>query len=50
MRKLTILLTALLAQSNYHYNENMNGSDCHSMHASAHNNLTDGTAITTPNG
>jgi len=58
MRKLTILLTALLvvaalpllAQSNYHYNENMNCSDCHSMHASAHNNLTDGTAITTPNG
>jgi hypothetical protein len=39
----------LMAQSNYHYNENMNCSDCHSMHASAHNNLTDGSAITTPN-
>src|SRR6185369_9604439 len=57
MRKLTIILTVLLAvaalplmaQSNYHYNENMNCSDCHSMHASAHNNLTDGSAITTPN-
>jgi len=57
MRKLVVLLTALvaiaalpaLAQSNYHYNANMNCSDCHSMHASAHNNLTDGTAITTPN-
>ena len=58
MRKLTVVLTVLLAmaalpllaQSNYHYNENMNCSDCHSMHASAHNNLTDGTAITDPNG
>jgi hypothetical protein len=56
MRKWTIALAALalsalpvLAQSNYHYNENMNCSDCHSMHASAHNNLTDGSAITTPN-
>lgn len=57
MKKLGIILAALLAvaalplmaQSNYHYNENMNCSDCHSMHASAHNNLTDGSAITTPN-
>src|SRR5947199_7238451 len=57
MRKFTVVLAALLAvmalplmaQSNYHYNENMNCSDCHSMHASAHNNLTDGSAITTPN-
>ncbi|GEM_PF-1945854 len=59
MRKLTVILTALLAiaalpllaqtASNYHYQENMNCSDCHSMHASAHNNLTDGSAITTPN-
>jgi Doubled CXXCH motif (Paired_CXXCH_1) len=56
MKKL-VVLTALLiiaavpamAQSNYHYNENMNCSDCHSAHASAHNNLTDGTAITAPN-
>lgn len=35
--------------TNYHYNANMNCSDCHSMHASAHRNLTDGSAITTPN-
>ena len=56
MKKLAVLLGLMLlavvpamAQSNYHYNENMNCSDCHSMHASAHNNLTDGTAITTPN-
>lgn len=57
MRKLTVVLTVLLAvaalpmiaQSNYHYNENMNCSDCHSMHASAHNNLTDGSTITVPN-
>ena len=34
---------------NYHYNANMNCSDCHSMHASAHSNLTTGAAITTPN-
>lgn len=57
MRKLAVLSALLvivalpaMAQSNYHYNENMNCSDCHSMHASAHNNLTDGSAITTPNG
>ena len=57
MRRFTVLFAVLLAavaipvmaQSNYHYNENMNCSDCHSMHASAHNNLTDGSAITTPN-
>ena len=56
MRKLVVLTALLalaaipaLAQSNYHYNENMNCSDCHSAHASAHNNLTDGSAITTPN-
>ena len=57
MRRFTILFAVLLAaaampllaQTNYHYNENMNCSDCHSMHASAHNNLTDGLAITTPN-
>jgi hypothetical protein len=56
MRKLVVLTALLalaaipaLAQSNYHYNENMNCSDCHSMHASAHNNLTDGSAITAPN-
>ena len=57
MRRLTVLLAVLLAaaalplmaQSNWHYNENMNCSDCHSMHASAHNNLTDGSAITAPN-
>ena len=57
MRRFTILFTVLLAaaamplmaQSNFHYNENMNCSDCHSMHASAHNNLTDGAAITAPN-
>lgn len=35
--------------ANYHYGQSMNCSDCHSMHASAHNNLTDGSAITTPN-
>jgi hypothetical protein len=54
---LTVLLALAaipaMAQSvgfnNYHYNANMNCSDCHSMHASAHNNLTDGSAITTPN-
>jgi hypothetical protein len=57
MRKLAVVVSLLvlaaipaMAQSNYHYNENMNCSDCHSMHASAHNNLTDGSAITTPNG
>ena len=56
MRKLAVLTALLalaaipaLAQSNYHYNENMNCSDCHSMHASSHNNLTDGLAITDPN-
>ena len=61
MKKATLVFAALLAiaavpafaQSvgfdNYHYNANMNCSDCHSMHASAHNNLTDGSAITTPN-
>ncbi|HET8797222.1 MAG TPA: hypothetical protein VFO89_06035 [Thermoanaerobaculia bacterium] len=58
MRKATFILTVLLALAafpalaqftNYHYNENMNCSDCHSMHASAHNNLTDGSAIETPN-
>ena len=57
MRRFTVVLPVvlaaaalpLMAQSNYHYNENMNCSDCHSMHASAHNNLTDGSAITTPN-
>lgn len=56
MRKLAVVVSLLalaaipaLAQSNYHYNENMNCSDCHSMHASAHNNLTDGSAITAPN-
>lgn len=57
MKKLGVVLAVLLAalalpmmaQTNYHYNENMNCSDCHSMHASAHNNLTDGVAITTPN-
>ena len=49
MKKLGVVLAVLLAvaalpmmaQTNYHYNENMNCSDCHSMHASAHNNLTD---------
>ncbi len=57
MRRFTVVLAVLfvisalplMAQSNYHYVENMNCSDCHSMHASAHNNLTDGSAITTPN-
>src|ERR1700674_4586959 len=56
MRKLALVVALLtiaampaMAQSNYHYNENMNCSDCHSMHASAHNNLTDGSAITAPN-
>jgi hypothetical protein len=58
MKKTLVALTALLAivaipafaGDNYHYNANMNCSDCHSMHASAHNNLTDGSAITTPSG
>lgn len=61
MKRFTVVFTALLALAaipamaqsvgfnNYHYNANMNCSDCHSMHASAHNNLTDGSAITTPN-
>ncbi len=61
MRKTMVLLAALLALAaipamaqsvgfdNYHYNANINCSDCHSMHASAHNNLTDGSAITAPN-
>lgn len=58
MKKTTLILTALLAIAafpafaqfdNYHYNANMNCSDCHSMHASAHNNLTDGSAITASN-
>lgn len=57
MRKL-LVLTALLALaafpafavvSNYHYNANMNCSDCHSMHASAHDNLNLGAPITDPN-
>jgi hypothetical protein len=64
MMKKLVMLTALLAIAawpmmaqtsapsvgfdNYHYRQNMNCSDCHSMHASAHNNLTDGAAITTP--
>lgn len=58
MRKATFILTVLLAIAafpafaqfdNYHYNANMNCSDCHSMHASAHNNLTDGSEIETSN-
>ena len=56
MKRLVVLAALLviaavpaMAQSNYHYNQNMNCSDCHSMHASAHNNLTDGSAIETPN-
>jgi len=62
MKKLSLLLALLvivavpaMAQTsapsvgfdNYHYRQNINCSDCHSMHASAHNNLTDGSAITT---
>lgn len=47
---LTIAAVPAMAQStgfdNYHYGTSMNCSDCHSMHASAHNNLTDGSAIT----
>jgi cytochrome c553 len=46
---LTIAALPAMAQDNYHYNANMNCSDCHSMHASAHNNLTDGLPITAPN-
>lgn len=56
MRKLVLVLAVLalaalpaMAGDNYHYNANMNCSDCHSMHASAHKNLTDGSAITDPN-
>jgi cytochrome c5 len=56
MRKLVVFIAFLvlaalpvLAGDNYHYNANMNCSDCHSMHASAHNNLTNGDAITAPN-
>ena len=63
MRKLAVLSTLLViaalpamagtttpvTNANYHYSQNMNCSDCHSMHASAHNNLTDGSAITAPN-
>ena len=57
MRRITVLVAVLLAmaalpalaQNNWHYQENMNCSDCHSMHASAHNNLTTGSAITDPN-
>lgn len=56
MRKLTMALAVLaisalpvMAQSyNYHYNANMNCSDCHSMHASAHENLDAGAAIVNP--
>ena len=62
MRKFAVLTALLviaawpvLAQTpasngpaNYHYNVNMNCSDCHSMHASAHDNLGDGSAITVP--
>lgn len=60
MRKLAVLVALLvlaawpvLAQtsngpSNYHYNVNINCSDCHSMHASAHDNQGAGTAITVP--
>jgi hypothetical protein len=58
MRKLTVAIVAVLALAalpmlaatdNYHYNANMNCSDCHSMHASAHDNQNGGTAITAPN-
>lgn len=62
MKKL-VLLTALLAivalpafavTDNYHYNTSMKCSDCHSMHASSHENLPVvvgmGAAITDPNG
>ncbi|HUK36852.1 MAG TPA: cytochrome c3 family protein [Vicinamibacterales bacterium] len=45
---LLIIAAPVIAQDNFHYATNMNCSDCHSMHASAHNNLTDGTAITLP--
>jgi hypothetical protein len=60
MKKL-VLLTALLAivalpafavVDNYHYNTSMKCSDCHSMHASSHENLPVvagmGAGITTP--
>jgi len=59
MRRFTVVLAVTLAvvalpmmaaTTNWHYNENMNCSDCHSMHASAHSNLTTGAAITDPNG
>ena len=60
MRKLAVIIALLtiaafpvlaqpVAGANYHYQQNINCSDCHSMHASAHNNLTDGSAITAPN-
>ena len=46
---LIIAAVPAMAQPNYHYQENMNCSDCHSAHASAHTNLTGGAPITTPN-
>lgn len=60
MKKLAVLtfllaiaaLPAFAVVDNYHYNTSMKCSDCHSMHASAHENLPsvvgDGAAITTP--
>lgn len=56
MRKLAIVLAllalaafpAFAATDNYHYNSTMKCSDCHSMHASAHE--IDGTAVTSPVG
>lgn len=62
MKKFVVLLgllalaamPALAATDNYHYNSTMKCSDCHSMHASAHENLPVvaglGTEINDPNG
>lgn len=51
MRKLTVVMTALLAivavplmAGAYHAGSYINCSDCHTMHASVHNNLVDGSA------
>jgi hypothetical protein len=57
MKRLMLLIAVLAIAAfpafaqfdNYHYKQNMNCSDCHSMHASAHNNLTDGSAIEVSN-
>jgi predicted CXXCH cytochrome family protein len=55
MRRLVTLLALALAvvtplrAGDYHNQDHSNCSDCHSAHASAHQNLSTGAAINTPN-